>query len=416
VKLLLLFTLLSLDESEVSFPTSALRARPARPGIPLHVIEGWLLSPNLTAQDSPFAHASQRGDFAKDWWARSQPHLPLPLIPAPLTFWFVWVTPNFSWILYGAVLSAHPSARVRIASNTLPLNKFACLDAFGSVEVVRYSLLDLALELRHDKTLLDFIKNDTISKNHVRPEFRPSHQSDLLRFLLLESHGGVFCDSDLMLLGALPEWLLEAPFAIAMNPTSPNPAEAVALMSEEGTNLASGFMYANKRFTQGRALLHYALERLPAKYDPHKWPCIGPNLINEAVNWNLATKTFLRSKEEEEALLRNEGIMCATCIVELLTSEMVFPLHESLSWMLLHPDTQALDAVWHTLKRHLSYARTGGDQRRTFRWGRGLREGALFSSTFCASSAAYLGPAEWTRARRWRGIAKTFQWALNEMH
>jgi hypothetical protein len=270
------------------------------------------------------------------------------------------LTPNFSWILYASVLSvlaAYPEARVKVASNTLPFDTFSCLEPFGSVEVVRYDMLELSKELEHGMELQGFIANDTIGANKVRPEFKHSHTSDLLRFLLLEKNGGIYCDSDLMLTRPLPEWILQAPFAAAINPISPKVLESAHSLSHEGIVLASGFLSSNTRFTQGRTLLHAALELLPSYYDPHTWACIGPNLINDAILMNLQGNFSLtRSAEEEEALRVSEGLMCANCYVEILESELVYPLHESVSWLLLYPNTSLMEEVWPPFKRHFSYA------------------------------------------------------------
>jgi len=362
LKLTAVYLLLFLDFTEVLLApgvASLLRTpHPPPPPTPYSVLTAWLLNPNLTASDTDFAWASQRGEFPVGWWERSVPGIPLPLIPLPLNFWFTWLTPNFSWILYASVLSvlaAYPSAAVKVASNTLPLDTFACLGAYGSVEVVRYNMLELSRELGHGLELQWFIGNDTIAKNKVRPEFRHSHTSDLLRFLLLERHGGVYCDTDLMLTAPLPQWVLEAPFATASNPITPKAVEASYALSHEGAMLASGFLSSNTRFSQGRTLLHQALNLLPTAYDPHKWACIGPNLINDAVLNNLLTN-YSRPQEEEDALRLNEGLICANCYVEILDSEVVYPLHESVSWLLLHPNISLLEEAWHPLKRQLSYA------------------------------------------------------------
>jgi hypothetical protein len=254
-------------------------------------------------------------------------------------------------------LAAYPDAKVRVASNTLPKDTFACLDPYGSVEVVRYDMLELSRELGHGMELQVFIANDTIGSNKWRPEFKHSHTSDLLRFLLLEKHGGIYCDSDLMLTRPLPEWILQAPFAAASNPINPKAMEFAYSLSHEGLVLASGFLSSNTRFSQGRTLLHTALELLPVYYDPHTWACIGPNLINDAILMNLQGNFSLtRSAEEEGALLLSEGLTCTNCFVEILESELVYPLHESVSWLLLSPNKTLMEEMWPPFKRHFSYA------------------------------------------------------------
>jgi hypothetical protein len=321
----------------------------------------------LSTVDSENFWASQYSRFPPTYWRNN-----FSLIPAgspPLLIHFVWVSPETpTWIFklaVGSALHFHPDARVRIASNTLAEDFFACIGA-GDVAVVRYDLKDL-VEPFGDDRLRSFVKNETIAKNAgsdlggeggSRRSWRYAHESDLVRLLLLAERGGVYLDADVILLRPLPSALTEAPVAMAMSPNANHATLGFEIYSS-GNLVSTAVLAANIRFQVTRHALRQMLLALPLRYNGLEWISIGPDLWGDSRFYESTAPSFERTPEEavalDAAIVAGLNI-CPNCFVEIFEEKSFYPIVENSAWRVLDNETEGLEAIWPEHLRDLSSA------------------------------------------------------------
>jgi hypothetical protein len=338
-------------------------AAPARRGLPP-------AAPLATGSTDAF-RASQRGRFPAWWWNLSA--YPAPP-PAPLLFHLVWTTPSANFLprlTAAAILRQHPGAAVRVWSNTLPDGFFGCLGGGGgggggggAIALERYSLAELAAGF--GEPLRAFIRNDTLAQNAYLgthgASWRWSHESDLVRFFALARDGGVYLDTDELLLAPVPAAALAAPLSVANGPDDPAPAEAAALLGEvwtRGPGVACGFVAVNARFPQGTAFVRAALDAAPRSYNKVEWPSLGPALLTWQL-WGNYTAAISRSGEEAAraaaAIAAGDAAVNLGDFVEHFDARAAYPLHEAHSHLLVLADAAALEAAWPAGVRGASFA------------------------------------------------------------
>jgi len=324
-------------------------------------------APLATGSSGAFA-ASQRERFPPWWWdLAAYP----PPEPAPPLFHLVWTTPFPAagaarpWLpllTASAILRHHPGAAVKVWTNTLPDDYFACVGPAVALE--RYSLAALAAGF--GAPLRAFIGNDTLARNaHFGTHgatWRWSHESDLVRFFALARDGGVYLDTDELLLAPVPAAALAAPLALANGPDDPAPAAAAALLGlswYRGPGVACGFVAVNRRFPQGTALVRAALDAAPGAYTPYEWPSLGPSLLRDVL-FDAYTANVSRTAAEaaRAAAALADGSVAASLrdYVEHYDARAVYPLHEAHSHALVGADARALEAAWPSALRGASFA------------------------------------------------------------
>eukprot|EP00727_Mastigamoeba_balamuthi_P011328 m51a1_g6818 putative protein (614) ;mRNA; f:546-2460 len=215
-------------------------------------------------------------------------------------FFFAWTTDPETFGLghlrsVESVLYHHPGACVRVYSNTLPLSWAAEFWRSGyDVRVVRYDLA--ALLPAHPWG------RQAAAKWARGPHFH-SHATDYLRWALLSTHGGVWSDTDSVLLRPLlpternfiatmpapglwfavaAPWLEGGPCGLAsewvrVDPAGPRARARDGVQAPEGpqsahASLAPGFM----SFERGNEYVAEALRHLAQSYDPAVWGSAGP--------------------------------------------------------------------------------------------------------------------------------------------
>uniref|UniRef100_A0A6S9V4Q1 Alpha 1,4-glycosyltransferase domain-containing protein n=1 Tax=Chrysotila carterae TaxID=13221 RepID=A0A6S9V4Q1_CHRCT len=210
-----------------------------------------------------------------------------------------------------AIFFHHPYASVRVFSNTLPLDFLSPLSAAGfRASVHRYNLSELLAETPAAAW---------ISSTQPEAEEGPyyySHLTDVLRLALLYKEGGVYLDSDVLLL---------RPFRLADVPTthaSLAPAAATAPMRNAiGIESYTGSSWSPFRnhvlngavlvFPPSSPFLWNAMDEFARTYNPKLWGWNGPELLTRVharcgfggddevqVHWRVRTQLALSTRFE----------------------------------------------------------------------------------------------------------------------
>lgn len=221
-----------------------------------------------------------------------------------------------------SVLAAHPRASVVFLSNGMPLDFFSCFaDAGYDVTVWRY---DIVQETRG--TLLEsFVKSDAWRSSNAS-SFRYAHESDLLRLVMLYKFGGIYIDTDLLLLRPVDDDILEGS---ALGVETYND-QVETSKTKGGLRINNAFL----AFTRpGHPYVKYVMEKVAQQYDPKEWAAIGPDLI---------TESFRAMPDDVQLSIR------------LLEPEALYPLHWARAHSVLRSDRTMLDGDWPPSKRGAS--------------------------------------------------------------
>jgi hypothetical protein len=187
-----------------------------------------------------------------------------------ITFYLVFTTKpggkrgwgGFNWRHWRCVESIfyhHPAAEVNIYSNTLPDNTFNVLtDAGYSIKVQRYNLEDML----NGSPAQGFTKK--LGKA-VNGEHWYSHESDLLRLLLLYNHGGIYMDTDV----------------IVVRPVDTLGSNILG-WEEVKRKLNGAFL----KFERNNKFLKASLEDYAERYSGSSWGGNGPSLLSRVYNHN----------------------------------------------------------------------------------------------------------------------------------
>ena len=176
------------------------------------------------------------------------------------------VSGKFNWRHWRSIESIfhhHPEAEVRVHSNTLPKNTFDVLTEAGySIAVHRYKFEDM-LKGTQAK---GFIKK--LRKARMSP-FWYSHQTDLLRLFFLYKYGGVYMDTDIILVRPVDK--------LKMN--------TVGWENSRHTLLNGAFA----KFEKGNLFLRACLKDFVRNYRGDLWAHNCPALLTrvyKAYNWD----------------------------------------------------------------------------------------------------------------------------------
>ena len=153
------------------------------------------------------------------------------------------------WRSIESIFYHHPTSKVIIHSNTVSQREFDVLTEAGySITVQKYNLEEL-LEDSPAKSFIPKLKMDS--------KYLYSHESDLLRILILYQWGGVYMDADVIVVRPLD--------SLKMN----------TIGREDKNYLNGAFM----TFEKGNMYLKACLEEFARNYDPHSWGGNGRELL-----------------------------------------------------------------------------------------------------------------------------------------
>jgi len=187
------------------------------------------------------------------------------------TFHFIFTTPpeTITWRVIRAVETVfhhHPNAKVFLHSNSIPQygSKFDSFVESGyDFDIQPYSiekLLNSATSFLDEKLITTF---SSVLQDRRKEQYWYSHETDIVRMLLMEENGGVYLDTDQYLVKPLPITL-----------------ENVLGWQDPDHKMING---AAMIFTQHneflRSTLHKAMELVTFHYDPNNWGIVGPNLL-----------------------------------------------------------------------------------------------------------------------------------------
>jgi hypothetical protein len=248
-----------------------------------------------------------------------------PSEASPL-FWFVWSTSLNEWhwmplAVVESVFVHHPRARVRFLSMIMPLDYFACFAAAGfDISVERYDLLALA----QGTVLANFVESGRLNES---AHFRYAHESDLLRLVVLSRHGGIYLDTDLLLLRPLDDVVLSNP-VLGVEYFNDPMRESKTFGGIRLNNAFMGFPEPHHPY------LDWIMQRVEESYNPKEWAAIGPDLITEGYN--------AMQPEVQDTF-------------HLVPPRGLYPLHWALAHSVLNPDRAQVDREWPQAIRNESY-------------------------------------------------------------
>ena len=221
--------------------------------------------------------------------------IPMSLPPVPpqhrnkLLFHLIFTTSNKSTIsLFGkrkqkgyfnwrhtrcveAIFYHHPTAEVIVHSNTLSQRTFDVLTEVGySITVRNYNLTKLII----DSPAHDFIEKFEKAK---RSSHWYSHETDLLRIFFLYKWGGVYLDTDMILVRSLD--------SLEMN--------TIGFQDSKKSTLCGAFMM----FEKGHSYLKSCLIEFAKRYDGNQWAWNGPNLLTRIWHRIYESKNDVHTKD-----------------------------------------------------------------------------------------------------------------------
>ncbi|XP_031561521.1 lactosylceramide 4-alpha-galactosyltransferase-like [Actinia tenebrosa] len=164
------------------------------------------------------------------------------------------------WRCIESIFYHHPFAKVIVHSNTLPHRTFGVLKESGyDIEVRRYNLTKMV----NGTPAQSFM---TGKYNEVKDgKYWYSHETDLLRMLILYKMGGVYMDIDVILVRSIREL----------------PVNVVGYQSN-GKIMNGAFMY----FEKYHPFLNKSLEHFAKNYNQYSWAANGPLLITSILHSN----------------------------------------------------------------------------------------------------------------------------------
>ena len=160
------------------------------------------------------------------------------------------------WRTVESIFYHHPTAEVKVYSNTLPDDTFSVLTEAGySIEICRYKLESMLICTPAE----GFIGK--LESARLGP-FWYANVADLLRLLLLYQHGGIYIDTDI----------------IVVRPLNSLPVNIAGVQDRQSTahgSVNSAFLY----FQKGNQFLEACLKEFAGHYDGKRWGQTGPSLI-----------------------------------------------------------------------------------------------------------------------------------------
>ena len=204
-------------------------------------------------------------------------------------FHFIYTTPaeTLTWRVQRAIEAVfyhHPNAKVIMHSRSLPV-KGTRLDVLTETgynfEVRPYNLNHLLAEsmavAKEDKAAFLAVLNA-----RKTGEFWYSHETDLIRLLIMEKYGGVYLDTDVHVVKPFPR-----SFDNVLAYQNKLTAKRVLKLAFAKT-LNGAVMVFEKGNAFLKELIAEAMNRLIRNYDPNDWGIVGPNMLSDA--WRVHEK------------------------------------------------------------------------------------------------------------------------------
>ena len=195
-----------------------------------------------------------------------------------------------------AIFYHHPTAEIIVHSNTLSQKTFDVLAEVGySIRVQKYNLTKLII----DSPAYDFIKK---LENATRNSYWYSHETDLLRLLFLYKWGGVYLDTDMILVRSLD--------SLEMN--------TIGFQDSKKSLLCGAFMM----FEKGHSYLKSCLVEFAKKYNGNHWILNGPSLLTRIWHRLYESKNDVHTKDYKAFYMFHYSNLMSECFN--ITSKAVF--------------------------------------------------------------------------------------------
>jgi hypothetical protein len=204
-------------------------------------------------------------------------------------FHFIFTTPaaTLTWRVQRAVEAVfyhHPNAKVIMHSRSLPV-KGTRLDVFAetgySFQIQPYDLSEMLAESRavstNDKR--EFL---AVLDSRKTGEFWYSHETDLIRLLIMEKYGGIYLDTDVHVVKPFPRSFQNV--LAYQDRLTAKRALKLALVKK----LNGAVMVFEKTNAFLKELIAEAMDRLIRHYDPSDWGIVGPNMLSDT--WRVHEK------------------------------------------------------------------------------------------------------------------------------
>lgn len=197
-------------------------------------------------------------------------------------FHFIFTTPveTLTWRVQRAIEAVfyhHPNAKVILHSQSLP---------------VKGTLLDVFVEAGYDFQIRPYDVEDLLSKSQAVPEtekhellaalperkygkFWYSHETDLVRLLILEAHGGIYLDTDVHVIKPFPRSFRNV-LAYQDRLTAKRALKLALVKKVNGAVMV--FERSNSFLKE---VIAEAVNRLLRHYNPDDWGILGPNLLSD---------------------------------------------------------------------------------------------------------------------------------------
>ena len=186
----------------------------------------------------------------------------------------------------------HPFAKVIIHSSTLLQRQFNVLTEVGyNVEVLAYTLEDLVKDTPAATFVGDKLKNATGGK------YWYTHESDLIRLLVLYKWGGVYIDNDVILVRSFDNLKLNK----------------LVWHDLDGNWLNNGVIM----FEKGHTFLRDCLKEFAETYRGDKWDYNGPGLLTRILDkWKDANGLYQQNGSDVQVMEKNAFYMFSWDVVE----------------------------------------------------------------------------------------------------
>ena len=195
-----------------------------------------------------------------------------------------------------AIFYHHPTAEVIVHSNTLSQRTFDVLAEVGySIRVQNYNLTKLIT----DSPAHDFIEKLEKAKKSAHWY---AHEADLLRLIVLFKWGGIYFDTDTILVRSLD--------SLEIN--------TVGFRDSNNSGLANGFMI----FEKHHPYLKSCLIEFAKKYDGNQWGGNGPSLLTRIWHRLYESKKDVHTKDYKAFYMFHYSKVMSECFN--VTSKAVF--------------------------------------------------------------------------------------------
>jgi hypothetical protein len=197
-------------------------------------------------------------------------------------FHFIFTTPpeTLTWRVQRAIEAVfyhHPNAKVIMHSRSLPISGTR-LDAFAETGydfAIRPYNLETLLEKSSAVSEQDRKKLLEVLEARKEGDFWYSHETDLIRLLIMEKYGGVYMDTDMHIIKPFPKSLRN----VLAYQDRLTPKRALKLALVRMVNGAVMIFEKDNMFL--RELVTEAMNRLIYQYNADEWGILGPQLLSD---------------------------------------------------------------------------------------------------------------------------------------